>query len=144
MFHCSVNVPECNQKICRWCWYGRNCFLCFLFARALWSVGKTCSCWRQLDRRKTQRPPRGRIFFLADIQLLNFWGMTNLVGKIKFCRKYIYSFTHVYLGGGFKYVCFHPYLAKWSNLTNMFQMGWNHQLVACLIYIQHAIWKVTV
>jgi len=24
------------------------------------------------------------MFFLADIQLLNFWGMANLVGKIKF------------------------------------------------------------
>ena len=23
---------------------------------------------------------------------------------------------------------FHPYLGKWSNLTNIFQMGWNHQL----------------
>ena len=23
----------------------------------------------------------------------------------------------------------HPYLGKWSNLTNIFQMGWNHQLV---------------
>ena len=22
---------------------------------------------------------------------------------------------------------FHPYLGKWSNLTNIFQMGWNHQ-----------------
>ena len=22
----------------------------------------------------------------------------------------------------------HPYLGKWSNLTNFFQMGWNHQL----------------
>ena len=22
----------------------------------------------------------------------------------------------------------HPYLGKWSNLTNMFQRGWNHQL----------------
>ena len=22
----------------------------------------------------------------------------------------------------------HPYFKKWSNLTNMFQMGWNHQL----------------
>ena len=22
----------------------------------------------------------------------------------------------------------HPYLQKWSNLTNIFQMGWNHQL----------------
>ena len=23
---------------------------------------------------------------------------------------------------------FHPYLGKWSHLTNIFQMGWNHQL----------------
>ena len=30
-----------------------------------------------------------------------------------------------YLGGGFKY--FYP--GKWSNLTNSFQIGWNHQLV---------------
>ena len=24
--------------------------------------------------------------------------------------------------------CVHPYLGKWSNLTNIFQMGWNHRL----------------
>ena len=24
---------------------------------------------------------------------------------------------------------FHPYLGKWSNLTNTFQRGWNHKLV---------------
>ena len=43
---------------------------------------------------------------------------------------------------------FHPYLGKWFNLTNIFKMGWNHQLVIhllawffgyvtdfCLIYI---------
>ena len=30
-------------------------------------------------------------------------------------------------------ICFyvHPYLGKWSNFTNIFQMGWNHQLVIC-------------
>ena len=33
------------------------------------------------------------------------------------------------LDGGFKYFFFHPYLGKWSNLANIFQMGWNHQLV---------------
>ncbi len=26
---------------------------------------------------------------------------------------------------------FHPYLGKWSSLTNIFQMGWNHQLDTC-------------
>ena len=31
---------------------------------------------------------------------------------------------------------FHPYLGKWSNLTNMFQMGWSHQPVSCyLIFV---------
>ena len=33
------------------------------------------------------------------------------------------------LAGGFKYFFnFHPYLGMISNLTNIFQMGWNHQL----------------
>ena len=25
----------------------------------------------------------------------------------------------------------HPYLGKWSNLTNIFRLGWNHQLDLC-------------
>ena len=33
-----------------------------------------------------------------------------------------------HLGGGFKHFYFHPYLERWSNLTNIFQVGWNHQL----------------
>ena len=32
------------------------------------------------------------------------------------------------LDGDFKDLFFHPYLGKWSNLTNIFQMGWHHQL----------------
>ena len=35
---------------------------------------------------------------------------------------------HSWLGGGFKYLLFHPYLGKNSNLTNIFQLGWNHHL----------------
>ena len=31
------------------------------------------------------------------------------------------------LGGGFKHFYFHPYLGKIPILTNIFQMGWNHQ-----------------
>ena len=35
----------------------------------------------------------------------------------------------------FQLFCFfHPYLGKWSNLTNIFQMGWNHQLVISFWY----------
>ena len=33
------------------------------------------------------------------------------------------------LGGGFKDFYFHPYLGKIPILTNIFQMGWNHQPV---------------
>ena len=36
-----------------------------------------------------------------------------------------------FLGGGFKHLYIryvHPYLGKWSQLTHIFQMGWNHQL----------------
>ena len=30
----------------------------------------------------------------------------------------------------FYFFYFHPYLGKWSNLTNIFHRGWNHQLVS--------------
>ena len=36
-------------------------------------------------------------------------------------------FVNGLLGGGFKYVLFSPYLGKIPILTNIFQMGWNHQ-----------------
>ena len=42
-------------------------------------------------------------------------------------NKIVFSFPNWYLGGGFKYVYFHPYLGKIPILTNIFQMGWNHQ-----------------
>ena len=32
---------------------------------------------------------------------------------------------------------FHPYLGKWSKLTNIFQMGWNHQLVVWFAASSH-------
>ena len=39
-----------------------------------------------------------------------------------------YQQYEMYLGGGFKLFYFHPYFGKISILTNIFQMGWNHQL----------------
>ena len=38
--------------------------------------------------------------------------------------------SDTFLGGGFKYYYFHPYLGKIPILTNIFQWGWNHQLVS--------------
>ena len=34
----------------------------------------------------------------------------------------------MYLGGGLKYFLYHPYLGKIPILTNIFQVGWKHQL----------------
>ena len=35
----------------------------------------------------------------------------------------------ILLGGGVNHVLFSPLPGEWSNLTNIFRMGWNHQLV---------------
>ena len=39
----------------------------------------------------------------------------------------IEDFMEDMLGGGCKHFYCHPYLGKISHLTNIFQMGWNHQ-----------------
>ncbi len=47
------------------------------------------------------------------------------------------------LGGGSNIFYFHPYLGKISNLTNIFQMGWNHQLgnvFVTLVYLPLSMW----
>ena len=46
-----------------------------------------------------------------------------------------------YLGGGFKYFHFHPYLGKIPILTNIFEMGWNHQLDT-LVGIRNALYRM--
>ena len=55
----------------------------------------------------------------------------RMCGPSGFQRSDIWTLREKSLGGGFKYCifCFHPEtLGKWSNLTNIFQLGWNHQL----------------
>ena len=44
-------------------------------------------------------------------------------------------------GGNSNIFYFHPYLGKISILTNIFQMGWNHQLVTsfCLMFSMRTI-----
>ena len=54
-------------------------------------------------------------------------------------------YIYIYLGGGFKYVVyFHPYLRKWSNLTNIFQMGWNHQRYIYIDIIMMSIYILNI
>ena len=51
-------------------------------------------------------------------------------------------FWGTWLGRGFKYFFFHPYLGIWSNLTNIFQMRWNHQLDENSWYGNHPILSI--
>ena len=62
------------------------------------------------------------------------------------------SHTYLYASRWWFQVFFHvhPYLGKWSNLTNIFQGGWNHQLdmyISCLCFVydllEGSIWKWT-
>ena len=46
------------------------------------------------------------------------------------------DFQRVNQGGGFKDFLFHPYLGKIPILTNIFQMGWNHQVVLVTYYLK--------
>ena len=51
----------------------------------------------------------------------------------------------IYLVGGNSDISyFHPYLGKWSNFTNIFQMGWfNHQLDDLESHCQTCILNLT-
>ena len=40
---------------------------------------------------------------------------------------FVWHWNMQYLGGGFKYFLFSSYLGKVPILTDIFQMGWNHQ-----------------
>ena len=49
----------------------------------------------------------------------------ELLNAMQPCMKDIF---YNFLGGGFKYFYFHPYLGNISDMTKVFRMGWNHQL----------------
>ena len=49
------------------------------------------------------------------------WGKTSR-------SRFKNSTNLTWLGGGFKYFYFHPYVGQIPIFTNIFQMGWNHQL----------------
>ena len=60
------------------------------------------------------------------IQKCSKKGTTSWIVFDQFLLKYWAK--NQFLGGGFKKIYVHPYLGKISNLTNIVQMGWNHQL----------------
>ena len=86
--------------------------------------------------------------FLVFGKLLNVWVISDYQFRsccnAASCSRHQFFFRstpsvgcfmcRVLLGGGFKCFYFHPYLGKIPNLTNIFQRGWNHQLVYYSFY----------
>ena len=99
--------------------------------------------------------PRAACYRHFDQDLLSF-EMSHVFLQTKLSLQRM----NKHLGGGFKYFYFHPYLRKWSNLTNNFQVGWfNHQLDMYLgiwslsfehfvilrdvIYVKRCVWLIS-
>ena len=74
-------------------------------------------------------------FLLLLLLLLLFWFHSYIVCGFLVVHVFL-LFQFIGVGGSvfvpgdmsFSFFNGHPYLGKWSNLTNIFQMGWNHQL----------------
>ena len=70
---------------------------------------------------------------ISSIRVLKLADASTL-GEVKLPpKRWAKRFFRVYQGWKIWVVVsdifyFHPYLGKWSNLTNIFQMDWNHQL----------------
>ena len=76
----------------------------------------SCSAWRL-----TRCPPSW-----CPLPCRGTWRWKMDSGILNHMHIYIYRCT----GWWFQIFFYvHPYLGKWSNLTNIFQMGWNHQPV---------------
>ena len=56
-------------------------------------------------------------FFLQDVLC---WQSLQSVGIVGYQQQNYLVVSNIFY--------FHPFLGRWSNLTNIFQMGWNHQL----------------
>ena len=56
---------------------------------------------------------------MFELNMWVFWGLLRVYEKLYVQDKTGWWFQNV--------LYFHPYLAKWSNLTNIFQRGWSHQ-----------------
>ena len=80
----------------------------------------------RVSRKRHWVTPEGTIFLLVETANFNVF---ILVGCFGWAMTGDDSWNDCEVCAGFEYVCFHPYLGKRSNLTNTFQMRWNHQTV---------------
>ena len=108
-------------KVLNWTCFGfqPKCEVYVAIFNMIWKKKQAYSyCWWF---RNPKQPPgmyKNTMNEYWDIYYINWW-----VYRISEP-----STESLLLGGGFKYFLFHPYLGKIPILTNIFQMGWNHQL----------------
>ena len=100
-------------------------------------VAMPCTCFRGPGKKGDSEMKIGRKINPKDWQVLSLGGVGFLLffrvvsgdyGKPwNWSEKLVLS---CFLGGGNSNIFYvHPYLGKFSNLTDIFQMGWNHQPV---------------
>ena len=99
---------------------------CWRPTLAVWHSPWIQSCWAALT---------SGFHLLSDQRLVNaleFQGFQCLMASRRSSSR-VAGFSRL-LGweGKKKIFYFHPYLGKISNLTNIFQRGWNHQLARCI------------
>ena len=74
----------------------------------------------------------GHVLGVVSVTFVTWWWVSTTFSRKQTAHSLDFtggSNCEAELGCGFKCFYFHPCLGKWSNLSNMFQMGWNHQLV---------------
>ena len=80
-----------------------------------------CSPTLPPDKQRTRLEARNAAIYLG-------WGDPVITGPGGWGKLLLFLVSQT-LGGGLQYFLFiSRTLGKWSNLTNIFQMGWNHQL----------------
>ena len=94
-------------------------------------LAETCWNWCTTDCWVLLSKGLGRfVLLIKSVWKLKGWYLSILsagtLGLV--AAPYGYEIAEAFLDGGFKYFLFHPYLGKIPILTNIFQMGWNHQL----------------
>ena len=78
---------------------------------------------------------------LGDWMATGVWGF-QADGRFHVKKRWTFLQGGEILGGGnSKICCFQPYLRRWSNLTNIFQMGWNHQLEFLCVFFSRGVWE---
>ena len=106
-----------------WCWM---CFCSFwfrCFGGVFWCIFFNCGVFAVFCLCEFLLPQ----WFSARVFVLLRWWKTSWCNFMTTCCFFLVAWSLFWVLVWNIY--FHPYLGKWSNLTNIFQTGWSNQLV---------------